>query len=264
VAASTAGIASGIAAGDEHAVAFGPPPPAATNLPELGRCVAASGKTGEWAGLHCERPAGGKGTARWIPGAEHKLFEGVSTGGATLETAHHKVVCATSLIEGEYTGAKTSTATLTLKGCIDAATKARCQSNPAQEGEIQDTTALEGRLGFISNGEKPVVGLDLAKAPTAANFASFYCGGFESPEFQATIEGSLIGKLAALNHMVSEFTLAFKGAKGSQTPERFEGGLKDTLTISLLKGAEPPVNEAASIATTLLIANEEALEIKAK
>src|SRR5205807_393651 len=173
--------------------------------------------------------------------------------------------CATTILEGEYTGAKTATATLVLKGCTNTATKVKCQSKPGSEGEIESTMPLEGELGFIKGGEKPVVGVDFKKSSTAPNLASFFCAtGPEKPELQGTVEGSLIGALKPAGKMAPDYTLAYKGAKGTQMPERFEGGLKDTLAITFTPtGPEPPVTENASLSATLLISNEEPLEITA-
>jgi hypothetical protein len=263
VAVLTHGAQTGIGAGWEFSLAFGPPPPAPTNLPELGRCKPAPKGTGQYKGLNCNHLAGGKGNASWTPGAEKNKFEG-SSATTVLATAKLTISCATTILEGEYTGAKTATATLVLKGCTNTASKKKCQSKPGSEGEIESTMPLEGELGFITGGAKPVVGLDLKKQSTATSFASFFCAtGPEPPEVQGTVEGSLIGALKPLSKMAPEFTLAYKGAKGTQTPERFEGGLRDTLAISFApKGPEPPVSEDASLSATLLISNGEPLEIK--
>ena len=166
-----------------------------------------------------------RANASWTPGAEKNKFEG-SSSTTVLATPKLTISCATTILEGEYTGAKTATATLVLKGCTNTATKVKCQSKPGSEGEIESTMPLEGELGFIKGGEKPVVGVDFKKSSTAPNLASFFCAtGPEKPELQGTVEGSLIGALKPAGKMAPEYTLAYKGAKGTQMPERFEGGV---------------------------------------
>jgi hypothetical protein len=243
---------------------------ASAALPELGRCVAVTPGTGEFKGEHCNLPLPGTGNHDWLPGPGAKnKFEGTGPG-TTLATPKLKVVCSASLIQGgEYTGAKTATGTLLLKGCINAASHKTCQSNPVKPGEIETSMPVEAELGFIKAGEKAQVGLDLKKGSNAPSFDTFNCGNPNTVppenELLSTVEGSVIGRILPVNHMVSEFKLTFKALGGKQVPEKFETGAKDVLTEEITIGATKTTEEAAlSLAPkeALILVNEEALEIK--
>jgi hypothetical protein len=68
----------------------------------------------------------------------------------------------------------------------------------------------------------------------------------------------MIASTKSIDKMTAAFTLTFKGKKGKQTPESFEGALKDTLTLTTPSGTEP-----AGLTSTLSLTSEEAIEIKA-
>lgn len=234
---------------------------ASASLPELGRCVKVAPKTGEWVGKNCTRPAGGKGEYNFLAGAAKKKFEGSTSEVATLETPKLKIGCAAATLNGEYTGAKTSTVTLDLIGCQNAATKHKCNSNPLKEGEIEAPEALKGELGFITGGSKPTVGLDL-KAEHGV-IVAFTCGEPGTPpELSGTLEGSVIAKVLKTNVMVPEFSLTYKATGGKQVPEKFEGGPVDTLTLKVVTTGGS-TTEAAVLKTKAILPNEESLEIKA-
>ena len=58
--------------------------------------------------------------------------------------------------------------------------------------------------------------------------------------------------------------IAFAQVPPEPAWQAIEGGLKDTLATTFTPtGPEPPVTENASLSATLLISNEEPLEIKA-
>ena len=81
----------------------------------------------------------------------------------------------------------------------------------------------------------------------------------------------MIGRITPIDVMRSEFALRYSATKGKQIPERFEGGLKDTLvsTLTPLVPPSPPVTEPTVLKTHgeklyAEVENGEPLEIKAK
>jgi hypothetical protein len=231
--------------------------------PEFGRCVHSAGKTGEYKGTGCTAPAGGKGSYNWVAGPGPK--PGFSSTGekVALETPGKlKFICGAATFDGTYTGAKTVTGTLNLIGCENTATKQKCQTSLMNEAEIQ--AEVDGELGFITGGTKPVVGLDLKPKEGSSTFTSFQCGKPpEVPGVSGVVEGSLIGPIKAINHMVESFTLTFAESNGVQAVQQFEGGAKDTLVAKLLSGSESKTEDMALRSLTT-VSNEEPMEIKAK
>jgi len=227
--------------------------------PELGRCVQVAPRTGEFGGHCIIKAAAGRGRYDWLPGpGEKKKFVG-SGEATTLETVGKvRIECTASEFNGEYTGAKTAAVTVIFVGCADPA-KQLCESNPTKIGEIE-TLSLEGEIGFIRGGEKPVVGLDLKKSPV---MATFECGKLPEVPVVGTVEGSVIGTLKPFDKMTEESMLTYKAVLGKQVPEQFEGGAKDTLTTTLISGLTKTTEESA-LRANVAVANEEPLEIKAK
>jgi hypothetical protein len=235
-------------------------------LPELGRCVKAVGKTGAYRNAACTAPASGKGTFNWLPGPGAKpKFSGTGESTALETTSKRKILCGGSTWEGDYTGPKTETVTVVLIGCTEVASKKPCESNPAREGEIEPGQPLEGELGFIKGGTKPVVGLDLKQQPT---FMAFECGRLGEANTGVVVEGSVIGAVAAgtasnINRMSEETLIKYKAKSGAQLPEQFEGGPKDTLTATFVSGQGNLV-EGMALLGAVSDGAEEPLEIKAK
>ena len=155
--------------------------------------------------------------------------------------------------------------TFNLVGCLNGK-KQSCQSAPVIEGEIQSPAPEEAELGFIAGGEKPTVGLDLKPKAPSANLWTFECGTPPEKTVAGAIEGSVIAPIKRIDVMSEEFTLAYKAKGGKQAPERFEGGLKDTLLITSTAGVEKgeKSEEQAGLIATVTVPNEEPLEIKAK
>jgi hypothetical protein len=237
---------------------------ASAAVPEFGRCVlAATPKTGEYSGSHCIKPANGKGAYNFIPGPGAKpKFEGTSTEGPIVEMPNLTITCSATTFDGEYTGAKTASVTVDLIGCTNKATGKKCQTNPAKEAEIEPPGTLEGEIGFIIVNGRRDVGIDLKRSPL---IAAFTCGEpLEPPELTGTIEGSVIGQLAPLNTMREETRLRYRTAGGKQVPEAFEGGSKDTLSVSLTSGLTTTTEEAALKVKLIEVLNEEPIEIKSK
>jgi alpha-tubulin suppressor-like RCC1 family protein len=278
VAVLTHGAMAGVGAGDANSLAFGPPPPPASNLPELGRCVKAEAKkegsktvyNGAYAYPNClVLSATHKGKYEWHPGpGAAPKFSGTSVSSTLLETVGKaKISCAAAELTGEYTGAKTASVAVKFIGCDDQHSRS-CQSAAyLTEGEIQSPTPEEAELGFITGGEKPIVGLDLKPKSPSTNLWAFECG--QPPEknvVHGVIEGSAIARIAKIDVASEEFTLTYKQKVGVQAPERFEGGLKDTLLFTTTSGVEKgeKSEEQAALAAVATLPGEEPLEIKAK
>jgi hypothetical protein len=202
--------------------------------------------------------AHGKGPYNFLagPGAARKLTGTLSS--VTLETiGSAQITCSSGAAQGEYTGTKTLTMTLTLSGCERTSDHEPCQSVGATSGQIV-TSALEGELGFITSGTRLSVGLDLKHEPA---LATFECTTSAAPGKELiNLEGSVIGPIKKVDSMVAGFSVAYTSKAGRQAPEAFEGSTKDTLLTSVVGGA----SEQTSLTATLTIANEERLEIKAK
>ncbi len=235
-------------------------------IPEFGRCQpAATPKTGEYKGSHCLAPAFGKGSYNWSPGPGPKnKFEGtIST--TTLETVGKTFVvsCSFGVARGAYTSPKTASVTLELVGCVTP-TLQKCQNGP-EEAEIE--TTIEGELGFIRSGTKPIVGLDLKPSPAI----SFTCGLLPEVPTVVSVSGGVIGAIKPPNSMHSELKLSYLAMNGKQNPEKFEEGVKDTLSLMRTTGLESATEQAGLTIIgieekpkPLVVANEEPIEIKAK
>jgi hypothetical protein len=246
-------------------VALGIATTASAAPPEFGRCVAAIGKTGAYKGKNCTAPAGGKGTYNWLPGpGPAPAFSGTGEKVALETPGKLKLICGAATFDGAYSGPKTVLVTLDLIGCENTATKQKCQTMPVKEGEIE--AEVEGELGFISGGAKPVVGLDL-KPPASSSSSTvttFQCG--KPPEVlgvSAAVEGSVIGPIKPITHMTEEFKLSYAETNGVQAVRQFEGGPQDTLVAKLLSGSETRTEEIA-LRSTIVMLNSEPMEIKAK
>jgi hypothetical protein len=234
-------------------------------LPDVGRCEKTEGvlegkKTvyhGRYTNASCVAESETHtGKYEWTegPGAGKK-FTGTSKA-LTIETVgKSKVTCSASASQGEYTGPKTQSVSLTLTGCkgVLHGKSASCQ-NTASQGEIT-TSPLDGELEFTNETEpaKPIVGLDLKPTPPSTSVVAFECGG----EW-VSLGGSVIAPISAVDKMASTFKLKAAATEGRQTPEQFEGGVKDTLTVAIAGGAQ----EQAGLTASDTVVNEEPLEIK--
>jgi hypothetical protein len=269
--ATHGGVALGIAAGDEHSLAFGPPGPPA-NLPEAGRCVSVAAGSGRYKNGACTAPATGRAARyEWTPASatEKQAFLG-SGFETTLTTAGHSTIkCIDANFEGEWTGPKTATVGLELQGCTNQSGQ-QCQSGHQNQSEIK-LFPIEGQLGFIKYEEvegklKIAVGLDLKPYPPGnPSLGSYECTGSAET---GHIEGSVIGKITPINAMTTTQNLLYTATKaGEQRPEAFQGTPKDTLTTSFTAGI--PEENKGSGASSLAIKREAGknaapLEIKAK
>jgi alpha-tubulin suppressor-like RCC1 family protein len=267
--ATHGGVALGIAAGDEHSLAFGPQPPP-PNLPEAGRCVKVTAGSGHYKSINCTTPATGRaGKYEWTAASatEKQAFlgSGLET---TLTTAGHSTIkCIDANFEGEWTGPKTASVSLELQGCVNPSGQ-QCQSSRQTKSEIK-LFPVEGQLGFIKYEEiegklKIAVGLDLKPQPPLTQLGSYECTGSAET---GHLQGSVIGRISPINTMTTSQNLLYAASKaGEQRPEAFQGTPKDTLTTSFTAGLEE--NEGSG-ASSLNIKSETGhnaapLEIKAK
>jgi alpha-tubulin suppressor-like RCC1 family protein len=245
---------------------------AGEGLPEVGRCIKVAG-TGAYTRRNClETSPGHNGAYEWLPGPGLGSGFGAQATSVTLQTAAATVSCTHAQLSGQWSGAKTASVSVTLAGCHDSSSRS-CQSSPTAPGEVSTAQALEGELGFISGkgALRPKVGIDLKPKAPATTLVSFTCGG-PPGEVGAgelwTLEGSVIGAVKPIDSMKLVFKLLFKARGTRQSPERFEGGVKDTLVAKRLIGAETKSEDAGLTLrgerATIAATNQERLEIKAK
>lgn len=239
-------------------------------LPELGRCVKVKGVKEEveegvvetvFHGAFENSTCVGESVAnvgRYEfmpgPGAASK-FTGTSAA-TTLETVGHAAIkCSAGSYAGEYTSAKTATATIKLAGCQRTSTKEACQSAGAGAGEIV-SSPLEGSLGFVQDSYEGEtlhlsVGLDLKHSPS---LVAAECGASKEA---VVFEGSVIGPFGTVDKMGLANTLKYKASGGKQAPEAFEAAPNDTLLAHFGSSSEQ-----AGLTSTEKITNGEKLEIK--
>jgi hypothetical protein len=218
-------------------------------FPEWGRCVKTALGAGTYKDAKCQfvaRPEYGK--TEWIPATAGEKFTFVAGGGeAVIPTVGHSTIkCIGTNISGTLQNEKTAAVVVELQGCLDQAST-QCQ-NPGgiNKSEIS-SGSLTAELGFIKNVEKTiVVGLDL-KPPFLQNaLFNYECGG--GPTEVNSIEGSVIGKIKPIAKMTTEMKFIFKATKaGAQIPEKFEGGLPDTLFTTYKVGLETTGSGASSL-----------------
>jgi alpha-tubulin suppressor-like RCC1 family protein len=242
-------------------------------LPELGRCRVEPNKKGAYGGTtnHCVTLSKKhNGSFEWMPGpGSSRTFREELTS-PKLETASKKqIICTALVLTGEYTGAKTETVShIEGVSCEEVFHHETCSTSPSRVGFLESAPGaeLEGELGFIVGGEKPQVGWDLKPKSPASAFFTFTCGPTSTSTEVLSLEGSVIGRVLPINKMVSGFGLHYKQLEGKQVPERFEGGVKDTLLLKTAKSGPPPSEsfEQLGLKTEGSIQGKEELEIKAK
>jgi len=214
-------------------------------LPEVGRCVKVAVGTGEYKGGQCitrEVPNGERAKYTWVQAnaAENLTFEDAGIEVKLATAGHSTITCVVTNVKGTFTGPKTATAEIELQGCKNTLEE-QCGSAGA-ENQIK-SLPLEAELGFIKNelreGKRYVkVGLDFrAQTPLTQMFV-YKCGTDSTTT--ATIEGSVIVADKPIDKMSAENRLFFHVLfpKGTQDPEKFEGGVKDTLSTTFTTGIE--------------------------
>ncbi len=247
--------ANGTSRGADQSFTTAPPQ---EELPEIGRCRKLSKPTGKYQIAGCTTKSAGEdsGFYEWTfePGKARSFT--FKTNAGLLETVSGiKVKCLENIYSGEYTGSKTATVNLRLYGCEPTnRIGIKCQSQAAQPGEIVFDT-LEGQLGYIARGTAPAVGMALTPAAGEAPYvAQFHCG-----EVAIALTGAVIARYTPVNTMTTTFAVSFAETKGKQTPEAFEGGLPQVLSMTIGESAPAQTGFKAPDKVT----NEEGLEIKA-
>jgi hypothetical protein len=236
-------------------------------LPEFGRCVKVAAGAGVYRGALCITVApAGTGKYEWVPltSGEKQTFSGSSLETVLTTSGQTTIRCSTANISGEYTSPKTATVHIEFHGCKNSL-GAECQSEPTSKSEIK-TLALEAELGFIKNVVKEgktivSVGLDLKPQAPSPALIIFECGGIAE---SARVEGSVIGTIKPIDKMTTVSNLVYTTTtSGKQLVEKFQGGVKDTLTTTFVSGlSSTPGASTLKIKTTGH--NSAPLEIKAK
>jgi len=216
--------------------------------PELGRCVkktAAGGVGYKDAGCEKGSVTGKAARYEWLPGPG-PLNKFTSTEGSSefQTTATFDLKCTSDVDQGEYTGPKTDTETITFSGC---SSRGPCQNGVS--GEIK-TKPLTSVIGFIKAPNEVGVSLE----GPGGIFAEFECSGFK-----AAISGSVIAPITPISKMTLKFKEKFKGPI-SQKPENFESEPNDTLLCPEPKDFGAPI-EQCGFTSTDTVTNEERLEI---
>ncbi|HWX95362.1 MAG TPA: hypothetical protein VNZ01_00805 [Solirubrobacteraceae bacterium] len=226
--------------------------------PEVGRCVAVPPGSGEYEVASCTGGIKAGGSFNWAPGAIKNKF--VAGGGETIfETVTaEKIKCKSILEQGEYVGATSERLTFRLFGCEIVALGGKCQN--AGPEEIVSGLA-EGDYGFITGGEKPLVGVDLSIGEgTEEPKLEFNCDTPGSGLVHVVIFGSAIARMTPLEKMSPTFKKKFSETGGKQKPSHFAGGPVESLTLII--GAKPPQPGALLNSKPMTQNNEESLEIK--
>jgi alpha-tubulin suppressor-like RCC1 family protein len=258
-------FAAAISAGTEYSLALSSATPGP--LPELGRCVRVSngGAYGGTSGRCMALSKSHNGHFEWLPGPGSNAKFEEHLGETQLESVGGvKLRCRRAVLEGEYTGPKTETIThLTLTGCVDVTSSSTCQTNAIEEGVIESSVPLAGKLGFITPTGRPRLGWEIRPKPPASLIVSFDCGSGASAAVSA-LEGSIIGRATPLDTMASAFELQYKQRHGKQIPEFLSSGERHVLILSTTPFMREPTQEQVGLSSIGCVTNEEPLEIKAK
>jgi len=222
-----------------------------TQFPELGRCVKAGAHSGAYADSGCTKAQSGR-THEWEPWPVANPHFTMTGGPMVFEDSEKTLFeCKASLAGGEYTGPQSATLTLTMTGCVFTPFQAKCSSPGYATGEIV-LSGMPVQIGMVDEGAKPVLGwrLSFGEAPQDS--------GFECELGRLALAGSVIGRVSPADKESSTVKLEFKGKKGAQEPERFQGGGVDGVSLEGL-GKPYPV----SVGSSLSIADAEAVELRA-
>jgi len=245
-----------------------------TGLPEIGRCVKASpAMTGEYKRGKCvTKSPTNTGEYNWLPGPGAKPGIKPRILSPTLETVTGKKIKCTYIFLEESTIAdskEVKAKKLTGQGCEMVGSGLPCFSNPNEVGTISSTVALNGEIGFIPGSKtlSPWVGLDLKpESEVSKTLFEFFCGEQNAvPQYQVSIEGSVIGRVKPVNKMVEgNFQLIYKQAGGVQIPTAFKEGVEDVLTQITTPTANPlgKKEEQVGLASYGEIQLEEPVEIR--
>ena len=202
------------------------------------------------------------------PGSKPKLIAESQRSETRNRRQSESQLCGSAELDGEWTGSKNGVGDGRIQGL--SVTGKGLRNNPSKPNEILTEEPVEGELGFIEQGEKPKVGVDLKPKAGGTTLLEFTCGGPPEVTFPErwTVEGSVIGRIRPVDAMKSTFQLLYKAAAGKQAVEKFETGLKDTLIANRLTEGGPMTEQAGLTLTEekpwIPGEYEEPLEIKAK
>jgi hypothetical protein len=263
----------------------------ASALPEVGRCVAKAG-TGKYKDSNCTIKAGkltSEKNFEWTKGAGGKVNFAATSGEAVLEGASGtKIVCAVSHATGKYDedsgvikGVESVVATF--ESCNDPGIGKICHSKGQGEGVIV-TESLEGELRYLTKTTKPpVVVQELHPALKGGPFAVFECGLPAQGGIKVTVEenhaglckpakegcpGSkgggncILSALSEVNVMSKTVKDIFKGSKGVQEPQKYEGQA-GICNLETEFAAEPAPFERSTQTEIAEVFSEETVEVKA-
>ncbi len=223
---------------------------------ELGRCVnAASSTAGAYLDGACTKPAGGGGGPyEFQAGAAKARFSG-SGGSNTIEAGHkQKIKCKSVTASGEYVGQYYDFSSIELTGCGHGSPRKgqKCQSPGQPSGQILSSAPLVGQF----SSSVPGTAL-LAVTSTGETIFHFTCtsvsDGADALPAGSSEEFSVTGSITASVSPTDKPAAKMKTRKAK------------TKAKTKAKGAPAAESgEAASLAISMTIANEEALEIKTK
>jgi hypothetical protein len=202
--------------------------------PEYGICQKNTTVLHQWSDKNCQvEVAPGTGLFEWKPGPNGSKGNFTAESGAVkwnVPSAGSSWECTHAKYSGKVTSDKQAVVpVLTFFGCKSSGEECHSAGQPA---ETVQTKELLGTLGYIGNvGDSDIVGEDFTG--TVANggyLAEFQCG---SAAVKLKLKGSLICEVKPVDTKPTSTNglVTCKESGGNQVPERFEGGVKDTLIV---------------------------------
>jgi len=253
-------VAGAFAAAGASAAEYGP-----KEFPEVGRCVKTALGAGTYVGANCQFVAApGKGRYEWVPAETSEKLSFVGGGGETIlaTLAHPRISCIATNISGEWLNEKRALIKIEMQGCTNQA-NVQCTTVGGQNKSEISATVL-GEIGFIQNVEKKVVvGMDFKPLAEGTPLFSYECGG--GPLEQNAVEGSVIAKWKPIQSMKTTFkAILHVRTNGTQDPEKFETGLKDTLTTTYKSGLETLGSAPSTLSIKEILGTSSKYEIRVK
>jgi len=193
------------------------------------------------------------GTNEWYPafGANHpltdKAFTLFSGEAVEIQSGATTISCSGAAGVGAYTGNKTLTVQLTLRGC-GLADVGACHSSGAAAGAVA-LAPLDGLAGIIADSKPKAAGVELSAASGGA-LAEFSCGGET-----ATLSGSLVIEVPSDEQLVLESWRAQES--DGVAVSALEGSPAAGLRLALGSGEA----RLAALGATLSVANGQAVTL---
>lgn len=235
-------------------------------FPEVGRCVKTALGAGTYKGSSCQfvaQPGGGR--YEWIPAtqSEKLVFEGGGEEAVLRTLGHETIKCIGISIKGEWLNEKQATAVIEMFGCTNQAQTQCTNVGGINKSEIS-SGSLTAEIGFIKNVEKKVVvGMDFKPPFGQKALFTYECGGGITE--QNAIEGSVIANWKPIQSMKTTLKAIFHvRASGTQDPEKFETGLKDTLSTSYKQGLENLGEAPSTLSNKEILGTSSKYEIRVK